>query len=100
MNTDSYISSLHDVEIIKDRCRGNSTRIMNNAIELLFKKQTVLLEDHPLLTGQTDTEYYQEYRSKRLLKRLKRRLANDYDFQKGDLIEIKKNKKIFLALNL
>lgn len=90
MKTDVYVSSLCNVKIIKERRRGNTTRIVNNAIELLFNKHTVNVEDH--------TNNDKLYCKKQVLNLIKERLYRDFTLTEDNLNEAVKDGNILIAL--
>ena len=89
MKTDVYVSSLCNVKIIKERRRGNTTRIVNNVIELLFNKHTVNVEDHA---------NNNLYRKKQVLNLIRNRLCRDFTLTKDSLNEVVKDGNILIAL--
>ncbi len=90
MKTDVYVSSLCNVKIIKERRRGNTTRIVNNAIELLFNKHTVNVEDH--------INNDKLYCKKQVLKSIKNRLMHDFSLTEDNLNEVVRDGNILIAL--
>lgn len=88
MKTSDYISSLSNVKITKGRRQGNTTRIINNAIELLFKGYTVKVEDHS----------NHPYADKQLLRLIKDRLVREFSLEEKD-INVNNNGNLLLTLN-
>ncbi len=64
------VSTLNEVKLSPKRRDGNTTRIINNAIEQLFNGKKVVVKDYP--------ENYSLERSELLFKRILKRIKSEH----------------------
>lgn len=89
INENMVRGSLDGAEIISGRKNGNTTRIVNNAIDLLFRGYVVRVEDH------IDTGRMRKY----VLSNIIRRLQIEHRLTKGQY-DVRKERGMYIKLNL